>query len=71
MSNINTEAMPGHDCPWCAACKHLTKMGTQDGLGWTCKAFPEGISPTIVDGTDLHTSPIPGDNGLQFEPLEG
>lgn len=32
-----------------------------------CKAFPDGIPDEISYGTNLHTEPYPGDNGIQFE----
>lgn len=61
------KALPGHDFPKCAACRHVLAMGTLDGLGWTCKAFPDGIPPTIVDGIDDHAYPFTGDQGIRFE----
>lgn len=60
--------IPGHDYPQCASCRHVIKMGSLDGLGWTCKAFPDEIPVTIVDGTDDHTQHYPGDHGVRFEP---
>ncbi len=53
--------------PPCIGCIHLTKTGTLDLKGWTCKAFPEGISPLILDKTWDHTVPLPYDNGYHFQ----
>lgn len=48
----------------CGWCKHKTL-----GKG-TCTAFPNGIPEPILRGDVPHTEPYPGDNGIQFEPLE-
>ena len=32
-----------------------------------CSAFPEGIPEDIIDGDNLHTDPVKGDNGIQYE----
>ena len=32
-----------------------------------CKAFPKGIPDDIAFGDNLHTSPVDGDNGIQYE----
>jgi hypothetical protein len=52
----------------CHYCKNLTDMGGLDYKGWTCKAFPEGIDPQIVEGKKRHDEPIEGDHGLQYDP---
>jgi len=35
-----------------------------------CSAFKNGIPTEIAYGTNLHTKPYEGDNGIQFEPIE-
>ena len=47
----------------CDLCAHL-------GDNETCKAFPNGIPEEILTGDHDHTEPYPGDNGIQFEPME-
>jgi hypothetical protein len=44
-------------------CKHYTEE-------MNCSAFPDGIPEEIATGGDKHTTPYPGDNGIQFEPIE-
>lgn len=34
-----------------------------------CAAFPDGIPSEISYGDNKHTTPYPGDNGIQFEEL--
>ena len=36
----------------------------------TCEAYPKKIPPEIITGEHDHTKPFPGDNGIQFEPIE-
>ncbi|MCJ7572187.1 MAG: hypothetical protein MUO82_10000 [Candidatus Thermoplasmatota archaeon] len=47
----------------CGKCKHLK------GEGY-CKAYPDGIPMDIWTAKRKHDKPIPGDQGIQFEPLE-
>lgn len=61
------ETLPGQDAPQCAYCAHVTKMGTLDGKGWTCEAFPGGVPESIVQGIDSHEIPFPGDRGIRFQ----
>ncbi len=57
------------DVGGCGFCQNLTRMGGQDGHGWTCAAFPDGIPSSVVlrDEVD-HTQPYPGDNGIRYKP---
>ena len=55
-------------------CKHFQGMsepieGEEDGV-FVCAAFPEGIPDEIVFGSNKHTSPYTGDNGIQYEKAE-
>lgn len=45
----------------CHTCVHRRANGLN------CDAFPEGIPVEIIIGDVLHTSPYPGDNGIQYE----
>jgi hypothetical protein len=49
--------------PPCWTCKHAHP-------GPTCAAFPGGIPGPILDGSEQHREPYPGDNGIQYEPIE-
>jgi hypothetical protein len=44
----------------CWKCKHVR-------ADYTCAAFPKGVPAAISQGNP-HTSPIKGDNGIQYEP---
>jgi hypothetical protein len=35
-----------------------------------CKAFPDGIPFAILSGEITHFTPIDGDHGTQFKPIE-
>lgn len=52
-------------------CKHLKGVKQPDGTEATefvyCEAFPDGIPDEIAYGDNTHTSPYPGDHGIQFE----
>ena len=51
--------------PVCVDCKHLN---TEEG--WYCAAFKGRIPIPILIGENDHREPYPGDNGIQFEPLD-
>jgi hypothetical protein len=36
----------------------------------TCDAFPEKIPQEIATCKFIHIKPYPGDNGIQYEPIE-
>lgn len=45
----------------CVTCKRKSPFGP------SCAAFPDGIPDEILDGTNRHTEPYPGDGGLIYE----
>ena len=47
----------------CQSCKNYWALGA-------CEAFPDGIPAEIWNGDNDHRQPYPGDNGIQYEPLE-
>jgi len=51
--------------PKCVYCKHFNH------LEWNCMAYTGGIPEEILTGEIDHTKPYKGDNGIQFEPIEG
>lgn len=53
-------------------CKHFRGVKSPDaeseaGQFVYCEAFPNGIPNEIAYGDNPHTSPFPGDHGIQFE----
>ena len=54
-------------CAICMDCKHFKAMGNMKPI---CSAFPQGIPEAVWTGTLLHTMPISGDHGLQYEKAE-
>lgn len=50
----------------CTYCRHLSLNEAK-----VCAAFPNGIPEEIWKGDNNHRLPAAGDNGIQFEPLEG
>ena len=56
------------DRPVCVLCKHL-ESATLSDPPLRCAAFPEGVPAEVAAGKDDHTSSLPGDRGIRFEPL--
>jgi hypothetical protein len=52
------------DEPPCDTCRH--KFAGQRG----CAAFPDQIPTEIITGKNDHRSPYPGDQGIQYAPIE-
>lgn len=50
----------------CSHCRHFDA----ESVKRACRAFPGGIPVSIWEGRNDHTRPVPGDNGIQFEPVE-
>lgn len=53
----------------CFGCKHFNQPGDTT-LFPNCKAFPEAIPIHVFNNKVLHTKPVAGDHGIQYEPLE-
>lgn len=49
--------------PSCVLCRHKNDDAT-------CTAFPKGIPLPILNAEHDHRQPYPGDNGIQFEPID-
>jgi hypothetical protein len=58
-----------HNLPPCMYCKHLEKIGSlgPDFEGWTCKAYPGGISNLILSGELSHEHHQPNDHDYVYE----
>jgi len=51
--------------PPCTSCQHFTDGSFADGPP-RCAAFPGGIPADILNGSNDHTSPVPGDHGILY-----
>ena len=55
-------------------CKHfqgVEELGEgEETQVCVCAAFPKGIPDVIAFGDNLHLTPFPGDNGIQYEPVD-
>jgi len=52
-----------YEAPICLDCKHYYK----GALGFSCKAYPEGIPKEIMTSEIDHKKPYKNDNGIQLE----
>lgn len=63
----DTEMMMEPKC-FTRNCAHFQGVdGEEPDQVVVCAAFPEGIPDAIAYGMNRHTTPFPGDNGIQFE----
>jgi len=60
------DAITTSEVPDCISCKHFYDFTTPPA----CDAFPDGIPSEIWRGLKKHRDPYPGDNGIQFEPMD-
>lgn len=60
--------MVSGSAPVCLRCKHFLQGEQEDpDRGLYCVAFPGGIPDPIVFSDHDHSTPFPGDHGVQFE----
>ena len=53
----------------CLDCKHFIGKIKSISIP-VCEAFGNGIPAELLNNSIKHTKPYPGDNGIQFEPIE-
>ncbi len=54
-------------CLLCRDCKNFISMGNMFPI---CSAFPDGIPEDVWSGKIVHTAPVKGDHGIQYEKIE-
>ena len=57
--------------PQCLSCRHWVSPLDREGDAQTCSAFPVGIPDDIWWNRADHRQPVEGDNGIQWESLDG
>ena len=63
--HLEADLRETHVSPICGWCRRLRDFGADR----KCDAVPEGIPPDIWEGETDHRAPFPGDQGIQFEPV--
>jgi hypothetical protein len=58
------DPLTGRPYRGCDVCRHFDPRGLP-----RCAAYPDGIPLPILGGDIAHDRPLPGDHGIQFEPL--
>lgn len=54
----------------CAKCARLFAVDPVIGKRQPCLAFKAGIPDAMYQGKANHLDPLPGDGGIQFEPVK-